>query len=344
MSATVMEVDREMEQQLTIETGSRLHFGLLAFGDSKAYRYGGIGVMLRRPGVRLKAVAANEFRCSGRLSERVISFAEHWARAHNLTKLPGCQIDVARCAPQHTGLGTGTQLGMSVAALLSAWSAPERVAESVFHEASVPKIAASVGRGKRSSVGTYGFALGGLIYELGKGPSEAIGKLAHRVELPESWRVVVWTPLNEQGLSGRCEQQAFDQVPTVPTRTTERLLEIANKEIIPNAKDANLDAFGDAVYRYGYEAGECFAAQQGGPFASQQLEHWVEAVRRRGITGVGQSSWGPSLFAFTPDDSAAQSLADWFVREVAGDTRIETTITPIANQAARLCWSKPESG
>jgi beta-ribofuranosylaminobenzene 5'-phosphate synthase len=48
----------------------------------------------------------------------------------------------------------------------------------------------------------------------------------------------------------------------------------------------------------------------------------VEAVRRFGVQGVGQSSWGPTVFAILPNAAAANTLVDQLstLSELAGTT------------------------
>jgi predicted sugar kinase len=64
------------------------------------------------------------------------------------------------------------------------------------------------------------------------------------------------------------------------------------------------------VYRFGHAAGQCFAAVQGGPYASDFAERLVNRIRRLGVEGVGQSSWGPTVFAVTQHHADAQSLIE----------------------------------
>ena len=107
--------------------------------------------------------------------------------------------------------------------------------------------------------------------------------------------------------------------------------------MLPAAAANDCDAFGESVYRYGVRAGMCFAQQQGGPFANPQLQDWVAAIRRRGVRGVGQSSWGPTLFALLPSQADAEELVTWCRHELADpDANIQPTISPIANHGARL--------
>ena len=56
-------------------------------------------------------------------------------------------------------------------------------------------------------------------------------------------------------------------------------------------------------------AGEPFAADQGGPYAGPAVTGLIDKLRAWDFAGVGQSSWGPTVFAFAPDHSTAGALA-----------------------------------
>jgi predicted sugar kinase len=112
-------------------------------------------------------------------------------------------------------------------------------------------------------------------------------------------------------LAGDREADAFAQLPGVPQKVTDELLRITNNEMLPAIECSDCDTFGDAVYRFNLLAGECFAPVQGGPFANADTVRLVDLLRAQGVTGVGQSSWGPTVFAITPDDAKAQSLVEW---------------------------------
>ena len=130
------------------------------------------------------------------------------------------------------------------------------------------ELAALAGRGDRSAVGTYGFASGGLIVEAGKLPGEPFAPLAARVELPADWRFVVTWPRGEQGLAGEAERNVFRELPPVEQATTARLRAEVDDELLPAARAGDFERFAASLYRYGRLAGECFAAGQGGVFAS----------------------------------------------------------------------------
>ena len=306
---------------------SRLHFGMFAFGDTGIRQFGGAGAMIERPGVRLTISPSAQLEVDGPLSDRAIDFARRWALARSVAEEPRCRVEIVAAPRQHVGLGVGTQLGLSVAAGLNAFF--DHSAESP------PELARSVGRAKRSAVGTYGFAHGGLLAECGRLATEAVSPLDLRVELPGQWRFVLICPSGGEGLSGEAERRAFRGLPPVPTATTDRLVHEIHDHLMPAAAEARFDDFSESLYRYGHAAGMCFADQQNGPFAGPRLTELVRVVRRMGVRGVGQSSWGPTLFALLPGESEASR----FVDQLAGNTStgdLELIVTAPNNTGARV--------
>ncbi len=51
-------------------------------------------------------------------------------------------------------------------------------------------------------------------------------------------------------------------------------------------------------------------AQGGAPYTSAAVAQMLAALRRHGAKGVGQSSWGPTGFAFAADEDEARRLCD----------------------------------
>jgi beta-RFAP synthase len=317
---------------ITVRSPSRLHFGLLSFGGDKRQlgdqgrQFGGVGVMVARPGIDLRITPAEAFEAAGPLAERVREFAARWARSETLPDLPACRVEVVAAPPAHVGLGVGTQLGLSVAAGLSALAGrPNR---------SPLELAASVGRGLRSAVGTYGFAHGGLIVERGKLPREPLAPLDFRADLPDEWRFVLVCPRTDRGLSGAAEQTAFAELPPVPHQLTEQLRQELRLRLLPALVARDFDQFSESLYRFGTAAGECFARRQGGPFNGPLLTELVRRMRATGVSGVGQSSWGPTLFALLPNEARAESFAAQLLAE--SPEPLDVLVTPPCNAGAQI--------
>jgi predicted sugar kinase len=214
------------------------------------------------------------------------------------------------------------------------------------------KFARLAGRAERSSIGTYGFAAGGLLVEAGKFVHDVAGlqtephsateglpstaedlrsepyhgreimtqhgetmtqhafsPLIARIELPADWRFLLLIPKTAKGLFGNEEREAFARIPPVPLSATEALSREALMNLLPAAIEADFTEFSRSLYRYGRIAGECFASQQHGAFIDRRTAELVDAIRSTGGEGVGQSSWGPTVFVAVAGQDAAHELA-----------------------------------
>ncbi|MEQ8786579.1 MAG: hypothetical protein RIC55_09785 [Pirellulaceae bacterium] len=292
---------------IEVTSPSRLHFGLLSFGGA-GRQFGGVGAMVSSPGMTLRLTEAASFEAVGPHARRVVEFARLWARFESPPRPPNCRIEVVQAPPQHVGLGTGTQLGLAVAAALNAQGNRRGV--------SPEDLAASVKRGRRSAVGTYGFVHGGLIVERGKTAKEALAPLDFHGDLPADWRFLLVRPHGDAGLSGADECQVFDDLPPVPPHVTDQLTEELRRHLLPALLQSSFSDFSASLHRFGRLAGSCFAQRQGGPFNGPVLMRLVEQIRALGVEGVGQSSWGPTLFALLPDQATAEAIAEKLKREV----------------------------
>jgi beta-ribofuranosylaminobenzene 5'-phosphate synthase len=290
-------------RRLQVTAGSRLHFGMLSFGQPGRRQFGGAGAMLSSPHLRLTISESDRFTVRGPLADRTQEFVGHLSRhaAWWQDDRP-FSLTIEAAPPQHSGLGSGTQLGMSLAMGLARWFEAPHQSAAAF--------AAAVGRGKRSAVGIHGALLGGFIMESGKLSEAEISPLLGRFVLPETWRFVLIIPDAIAGISGEAEQRAFERLPPVPTELTAALCRELVCELAPAAACGDFKRFGEALYQYGRLAGQCFAAQQGGAYASPETELLVEHCRDAGVRGVGQSSWGPTVFALCREEGEAQALID----------------------------------
>jgi beta-ribofuranosylaminobenzene 5'-phosphate synthase len=290
-------------------------------------------VMVDRPGLSLTVKPATEFRATGPLAERARDVAERLAHAWSLSTLPNCEIVIHRSCRDHTGLGVGTQLGLAVVTALAEYLAEDHGRR----ESDVVRLARLAGRAQRSAVGTYGFQHGGLIVEAGK-PADSrdtVSPLIAAIPFPPSWRFVLACPTAEAGLHGTAELRAFDELPPVPVATTNELCRLALLDMIPSARSASFESFSNALYGFGRLAGSCFAAQQGGTFASERTAQLVRTIRDQGIAGVGQTSWGPTVFALVRDQPQAEQLVDT-LRATNRWADVELTIAAPCNHGARI--------
>lgn len=281
---------------------SRLHFGLLRFAEQQGASYGGLGLTLDAPRTVIEVQTAAEWQAVGPMADRALEFAKLAAQSYRLDQKIPLHVRVCEAPQPHSGLGTGTQLALAVAlGIRQLWQLPTLDAT---------ELSASVGRGKRSAVGSHGFVQGGLIWETGQDCDHSLGTLSKRLAIPEPWRVLLITLPEGQGLHGKRELAAFANVPPVPPEVTQELIQVAESTILPATESADFDRFAEGVHHYGRLAGSCFASVQGGSFASPAITQLVDQLRGAGILGVGQSSWGPTVFALAASETQANDFAD----------------------------------
>ncbi|MEX2169221.1 MAG: hypothetical protein WD851_07915 [Pirellulales bacterium] len=301
-----------MSEAVSVTTGSRIHFGLIGWGPEHPRQFGGVGVMIEPPSLQLRASAAPAFSAHGPLAERATAIVKRLVRHWQLNALPACRLEVVSASSEHAGLGTGTALALATASALAQFLRRG--------EASLEELALATGRGLRSAIGAHGFNNGGLIYEDGKAAGDVLGRLQARVTLPSEWRFVLVRTGGPPGLGGDDERRAFELVPTTPLKTSAELRRLAADVIVPAARAKDFQVFASAVADYNHLAGSCFASVQQGDYASAEIADLVGALRNRSVAGVGQSSWGPTVFAIVPDEAAAHELKDSLARERGYET------------------------
>jgi beta-ribofuranosylaminobenzene 5'-phosphate synthase len=317
---------------IEVRTPARLHLGMLSFGVPGARSYGGVGVMVDRPGVQLRLRLANRLEGRGPQAERAVQFARACLEAWDMGGI-GCNLEVVAAPPSHAGLGSGTQLGLAVAAGIrhlftepagedDAGSAGPEALDATEHDwlfdiRDVMDLARVVGRGRRSCVGVYGFSRGGLIVEAGRTVAEAdddasrsFSPMIARARLPAAWRCVVIVGRESAGLSGDAERSAFKRLPPVPAEITAELSRIALLELLPAAVEGRFQEFSTAVRRYGEVAGQPFAEESARLPHAAATANLLELLSEVGAPGCAQSSWGPAVMACLPTLEAAGHLVE----------------------------------
>lgn len=282
-----------------VETAARLHFGVLDLRGALGRRFGGLGAAVPAPSLLLEAAPEARLSAHGPDKERALAFAERFLTFHG--RSTGARLTVHRSIPAHSGLGSGTQLGLAVGrALAELHGLPAEPAE----------LARAVGRGRRSAIGTWTFALGGFIVEGGRRPgAEEIAPLLARFAIPDGWRCVVAVPAGPPGLSGDAEAAAFERLPPPSERDVERVAHLVLMQLLPALVDDDLGSFGAALTEVQRVTGGWFASQQGGIFAPGPSATLVRRMGEWGAQGVGQSSWGPAVYGVVRNETEGRALA-----------------------------------
>ncbi len=248
--------------------------------------------------------------------------------------------------PLHSGLGAGTQLAASVAAGLelfardqehpanhgssvSAGACPEPCPTTAAVEwqavlNSQPTLSAEwlsqhADRGLRSAVGLVGFLRGGLILDEGYNSDYAHDEFEKRIGRPlaaktlrlaSEWRVVLTVPQQRAELSGAMEAEVMAELGSLPNPHRKQMLELAQRATCLAANENQFAEFTDCLDQYMQFGAQLFSRYQGGIYNGADVTEAVQRAQAVGLRGVGQSSWGPTVFGFAKSQASAQRYVE----------------------------------
>ncbi|MCG8488844.1 MAG: GHMP kinase [Chromatiales bacterium] len=284
-----------------VEAPARLHLGFLDLHGGLGRKFGSIGLTIDTLATRLRATKSRDITASGPAAERAVKYAKDYLQASGLKG--GVEIRLLQAIPDHVGLGSGTQMALAVG------TAIERLYGG---DGDSNRIAHTLNRGKRSGIGIGAFDRGGFILDCGRGENDTIPPVPIRLEFPSSWRILLLFDGRGQGLHGKAEVGAFNELPEFSEQSAAHLCRLAMMQVVPGVMEAQLEPFSKAIGEIQQVVGDHFASAQGGRFTSPMISAALTWIAEQGFKGVGQSSWGPTGFVLLE----GQSQADRIEREL----------------------------
>jgi beta-ribofuranosylaminobenzene 5'-phosphate synthase len=259
--------------------------------------FGGIGVGIDRPNVILEAQPSEKLVVAGERNERVKALAKRFLEAYGIGA--NASISVKQAIPEHSGLGSGTQLALAVAAALA----------KLFNvDASTQELARAMGRGQRTSVGTTIFAQGGFVVDGGKSKNGFPTTIV-RQPFPSNWAFVVAVPNVKKGLAKTEETAAFKALAPMTAEEAGRMCRLTMMKLLPSLFERDIKSFGEALTEIQTVIGDYFAKVQGGTYSSQAAAEGIALMQKLGAYGAGQSSWGPAFYGLTLKEQAEKIKA-----------------------------------
>ena len=279
-----------------VKTPARLHLGLIDLNGDLGRIFGGLGVGINHPNVILEAEQSENFAVTGEKTEQVTTLAKRFLEAYNIKA--NAAINVKQVIPEHSGLGSGTQLALAVATAL---------AKLFDVKATVQELAEVMERGRRTSVGTTIFEQGGFVVDGGKTTSEKrFPATIFRQTFPQDWRFVVAVPDVNKGLAKSEETAAFKALTPMKAEDAGRMCRLTMMKLLPALVERDIESFGEALTQLQIVIGNYFAEVQGGTYSSQAAAEGIALLQKLGAYGAGQSSWGPAFYGVTQKENAKQ--------------------------------------
>ena len=313
---------------MIIRAPSRLHMSLIDLNGSYKRIDGGIGLALSDPQFVLESEETNE---KGFTLEFADSVSDD-SKEECLEKIPNaaqkiaeqCNIEsgfhfkVLEAYPPHSGLGSGTQIAVCTAHLMT---------ETMGLKFSSRELSTMVGRGGTSGIGTFAHDLGGFIVDGGHSLDEKPGflpssaskakpaQLIARYEFPEEWNILLAIPEVTHHVHDQQEVNVFQTYCPIPKTEVEQVSHLILMNLIPFLLEKDIKNFSWAIkelQKVGFN----------------KLEHSLDdsflptmkAIDDAGAYGTGISSFGPTLYTVFDDEN--KDIVD-AAAELVGEDRVK---------------------
>lgn len=311
--------------KVTVAVPARLHLGFLDLDGGLGRRFGSIGVAISDLHTRIAIARAAATEILGPQSDRVARYLEMMQRELGLAGEH--RLEILDAVPAHAGLGSGTQLALAVAAAVRRLHGlPLDVAADAIR----------LDRGARSGAGVGLFHHGGLVLDGGRGPAMRPAPVIARMAIPDDWRILLVLDPARQGKHGADESAAFESLAPFSAELAAHLCRLVVMQALPSLAERDLAGFGAAITELQARLGDYYAPAQGGSrFMSPDVSAVLDALGEAGATGIGQSSWGPTAFAFAPSPGEAERMAA-LARRHPGGSALDIRICVGLNRGAEI--------
>ncbi len=294
-------------RSVSVRTPARLHLGFLDLNASLGRRFGSIGLAVSSHHTALTVSKATDFviegeQVSDEARSRLQTITEHFYKTlgrHIPQQHQAVRIRMDNSIPEHAGLGSGTQLALTLGTALAR-----------LHRVSctTTELALDLGRGKRSGIGIATFDHGGFVIDGGLKPQQHVPPVLMHQTYPSNWRVVLVMDPHHQGMHGQTEKQAFKALPVFPLPNAQAICHKTLMQLLPALIECDIEEFGMAITAIQALIGDHFAEAQGGRYTSPLVAACLQQAQRLGHKGIAQSSWGPTGCIFVSSEQQAQTL------------------------------------
>lgn len=326
-----------MATSVQVRTGGRLHMGFFDLHGGLGRKFGSIGLSLAEPALHVEVRAAKHLNVTGDASipgtvlAKASAVAQQLATKMNLSG--SLDLHISQHIPEHTGLGSGTQIALAVGTALS----------NLYQlDLSARKIAELSGRGRRSGIGIAAFDHGGLLIDGGRNvtaEARIVPPLLARYDFPAQWTVLLIFDATQPGIHGEQERLGFNQLPVFSESLAAHLCRHVLMQAMPAIMEKDLTAFGHSIQVLQQHVGDYFSPVQGGRYASKRMGEVLHYLQQAGVACFGQSSWGPTGFAIFENSSIAEQYAQQLQAKFT-DQALSWKICKASNQGAEITTQK----
>ncbi len=301
-----------------------MHLGFVDLNGGLGRRFGSLGLAIDGVATTVTASPSDQLYVVGPGADRARGYAEEIITQGDL---PAVNIELSSVIPEHSGLGSGTQLSLAVATAI----------HRLFGVATTAREAAALlQRGKRSGIGVGAFEHGGFLIDGGPASAMEAPRITARADFPGRWRAILILDRQHKGLHGDRETDAFRRLHRFPEQNVGRICRLVLMQILPALAESRFGAFAGAIGEIQKLVGDYFAPAQGGRYTSADVGAVLQWLESQGLTGLGQSSWGPTGFVFVDSDLRARELVRDIGRRFGRPEHLELRVVSGRNSGGRV--------
>ena len=106
-----------LKNTIQIITPSRLHFGFIELNNSCHSKFGGIGLSIDKFHTKIIIKKNTKMKLKSKVSNKAQFFLTKFCKKNKIKS--NFSINIEKSSPQHIGLGSGTQLALSIGTAIS---------------------------------------------------------------------------------------------------------------------------------------------------------------------------------------------------------------------------------
>ncbi len=316
---------KPVDRSVSIDTPARLHMGFLDLNGNLGRHFGGLGLTIEDLSTHITVTPAIDVTATGPSEKKAVTLA--MTTMEGLGIREGVAIEIHKTIPEHTGLGSGTQLALAISTA---------IARLYDVECDLAELARLTERGNRSGIGIGSFETGGFIVDGGRGEKTEVPPVLFHNSFPESWRLILVFDNTDVGLNGTDEKSAFREIPSMTPACSGHLCRLLMMQVLPALAEEDFELFSQGITEIQRRIGDYFARYQGGRYSSDKVAQVLEWLDGEGVAGHGQSSWGPTSFALFENELEANRMLKALEEQWSDETALVFQICKARNLGADI--------
>ena len=304
--------------EVKIVTNSRLHFGFLNLKSSNSYSYGGMGLSIDKHPTILTVSKASKFESN--LNKAIRDKIYHFLCDNKLSKK--IRVDCIESPQKHIGLGSGTQLILSIEEAISKFY---RFNQNInFFK-----------RSYRSGVGINSYKNGGFIVDSPKN-NLLTNEIIFKTNFPKEWKIILLFDSKARGLHGSSESRFFSSDTTISLR--KKLSDLTLNEIIPSIIYKDFDIFARSLTKFQDLNSLFYSSIQKSNYLSHDIAKVIKKVSMNFNVAAGQSSWGPTSYMLIESKNIHNGIISILDNTISMYNNLSYEIVSAKNSGRKLSY------